>query len=62
MADHVTDHVTGNETGNETGNVNDHMKKLILAIRGDTKTRDEIMNSIGLKHRGNFRATYLYPA
>ena len=58
----VAGNVTGNETGNETGNVTDHVKKLILIIRGDTKKRDEIMQELGLKGSGNFRATYLYPA
>ena len=48
--DHVTDHVT------------DHVKKLILTIRGDTKTRVEIMNSMGLKNRGNLRDNYIKPA
>ena len=50
MKGQVTDHVT------------DHVKKLILAIGGDTKTRDEIMNMLRLKHRGNLRDSYIKPA
>ncbi len=53
--DHVTDHVTGNVTGKETGNVTGKVKKLILAVRGDTKTREEIMHILQLKGSGNFR-------
>ena len=33
-----------------------------MAIRGDTKTRDEIMNILGLKNRGNLRDSYIKPA
>jgi predicted HTH transcriptional regulator len=58
----VTDHVTGNVTGNETGNVTGKVNKLILAVRGDTKTREEIMHVLQLKGSGNFREGYLYPA
>ena len=52
--DHVTDHVTDYVT--------DHVKRLVVVLRGDTKTRDEIMSSLGLKHRGNFRDSYIKPA
>ena len=52
--DHVTDHVADHVT--------DHVKRLILAIRGDTKTRDEIMSCLGLKNRGNLRDGYIKPA
>ena len=58
----VTDHVTGNVTGKETGNVTGKVIKLILAVRGDTKTREEIMHILQLKGSGNFREGYLYPA
>ena len=49
---------TGNETGNETGNV----KRLLRVIGGETLTREEIMQRLGLKGSGNFREAYLYPA
>ena len=66
VTDHVTDHVTGKETGNvtgkETGNVTGKVMKLILTIKGDTKTREEIMDILQLKGSGNFREGYLYPA
>ena len=45
-----------------TDHVTDHVKRLILALRGDTKTREEIMETMGLKHRGNLRDLYLAPA
>ena len=48
----------GNETGNETGNV----RRIVLSIGKETLTRDEIMQRMGLKGSGNFRASYLYPA
>ena len=60
--DQVTDHVTGNVAGNVAGNVTGNVKRLILSIGGETLTRDEIMQKLGLKGSGNFRATYLYPA
>ena len=56
------DDVTGQVTGNVTDHVTDHVKKLIMAIRGDTKTRDEIMNILGLKNCGNLRDSYIKPA
>ena len=45
-----------------TDHVTDHVKKLILVIRGDTLTRDEIMDGLGLKNRGNLRDSYIKPA
>lgn len=33
-----------------------------MVIRGDTKTREEIMEIMHLNHRENFRLTYLIPA
>ena len=58
VTDQVTDHVTGNVAGNVAGNV----KRLILCIGNETLAREEIMQKLGLKGSGNFRATYLYPA
>lgn len=60
--ENVTGNVTGMETGNVTGNVTGKVMKLILTIKGDTKTREEIMNVLQLKGSGNFREGYLYPA
>lgn len=54
--------VVNDRTDHVIGHVTDHVKKLILAIRGDTKTHDEIMNYLGLKHRGNLRDSYIKPA
>lgn len=53
---------TGNVAGNETGNVTGNVKRLLLGIGGGTLTRNEIMQILGLKGSGNFRAAYLYPA
>ena len=61
-ADHKKDGATGHVTGHVTDHVTDHVKRLILVLRGDTKTRDEIMAIMGLKHRGNLRDLYLAPA
>jgi hypothetical protein len=58
----VEGNVTGNEAGNVTGNVTGNVKRIVLVIGNDTFTRDEIMQRLGLKGSGNFRATYLYPA
>ena len=60
--DDVTGQVTGNVTDHVTDHVTEHVKKLIMAIRSDTKTRDEIMNILGLKNRGNLRDNYIKPA
>ena len=54
VTDHATDHATDHVT--------DQVKRLILIIRGGTKTRDEIMTMMGLKHRGNLRDVYIKPA
>lgn len=53
---------TGNEAGNETGNVTGNVRRIVLSIGKETLTRDEIMQRMGLKGSGNFRASYLYPA
>ena len=61
-----TDHQNAHETDHQTAHEIDHMsepiKRLIIAIKGDTKTREEIMNIMQLNHRENFRLTYLIPA
>ncbi len=61
---------TGQELGTEkkqTGDqvsdqVSDQVKKLIEVIRGDTKTREEIMVLINIKSRRYFRENYMNPA
>ena len=35
---------------------------MLLVIDGDTITREEIMQRLGLNGSGNFREAYLYPA
>ncbi len=62
VAGSATDHVTDHVADHVTDHVTDHVKRLILAIRGDTKTRDEIMSCLGLKNRGNLRDSYIKPA
>ena len=54
--------VAGQVTGNVTGNVAGNVKRIVLVVGGGTLTRDEIMQRLGLRGSGNFRATYLYPA
>ncbi len=56
--DQVSTQVTGQVAGQVTGQV----KKLIEVVRGDTKTREEIMTLLKLKGRDNFRNNYLVPA
>ena len=56
--DQVSDQVSDQVTGQVAGQV----KKLIEVVRGDTKTREEIMALLELKGRDNFRHNYLVPA
>ena len=58
----VEGNVTGNAAGSVAGNVASNVKRIVLTIGMDTLTRDEIMQRLGLKGSGNFRAKYLYPA
>lgn len=58
----VIGNVAGQVTGNVTGNVAGNVKRIVLVVGGGTLTRDEIMQRLGLRGSGNFRATYLYPA
>ena len=51
-----------NRAGQVTGNVTGNVKRIVLSIGGDTLTREEIMQHLGLKGSANFRAKYLYPA
>ena len=60
--DHQTAHETDHQTAHEINHVSEPIKRLIIAIKGDTKTREEIMHIMQLNHRENFRVTYLIPA
>ena len=62
QTDQVTGQVTGQVAGQVTGQVTGQVRKLVEIVRGDTKSRDEIMNLLGLKGRDNFRINYLTPA
>ncbi len=59
---HQTVHETDHQTVHETDHVSEAIKRLIKVIRGDTKTREEIMTIMHLNHRENFRLTYLTPS
>lgn len=61
-AGNATGNAAGNVTGNAAGNKANSIKRIVIGIGGDTLTRDEIMQRLGLKGSGNFRAKYLYPA
>ena len=53
VTDHVTDHVTGH--------VNELILRLIIVLE-NKKSRPELMESLDLRHSGNFRDNYLNPA
>lgn len=46
---------TDHQTAHEVDHMSEPIKRLIIAIKGDTKTREEIMNIMQLNHRENFR-------
>ena len=56
----------GTERGTERGNVevlvDKKITRIIMAIRGDTKTAREIMAAMNLKGEDNFRKRYLHPS
>ena len=52
----------GQVVGNVAGNVAGNVKRIVLVVGGGTLTRDEIMQRLGLRGSGHFRAAYLYPA
>lgn len=41
---------------------NDQVKKLLKALSGQTLSAEELMKSLNLKHKANFRKNYLTPA
>ena len=58
----VTGTVGGTVGGTVTGNVDETIVRIVLAVRGDTKSVKEIMDVMGLKGEDNFRKRYLRPA
>lgn len=62
LTDHEADQVTAHETDHQIGLVSKPIRRLVMIIRGDTKTREEIMKIMHLTHRENFRLTYTAPA
>lgn len=59
---HDTDQDTVHETAQDpVHDVSDEVKALLSILQGE-KTRNELMDMLGLAHRGNFRALYLQPA
>lgn len=64
IGDSKTDHDTDYDTDYDTDHDTDHDEmdeKLIIVLSGQ-KSRPELMYLLGLKHAGNFRDNYLYPA
>ena len=57
-----SEQAAGHVTGHVSDHVSDHVKKLIKIIRGDTKTREEIMGLMNVKSRRYFRENYMNPA
>ena len=54
--------VVGHETGHETGHEKATIRRIVMAIGGQTLTRKEIMEKLTLKGRDNFRTGYLEPS
>ncbi|MBR3577571.1 MAG: hypothetical protein IKN98_02205 [Bacteroidales bacterium] len=52
----------GKERGEVRGEVDGKIKKVILTIRGNTISANEIMKSLQLKGEDNFRKRYLVPS
>ena len=57
----VTEQVTVQATVQASGQVFEEIRRLMLTLRGEMK-RTEIQEMLGLKHRDNFRDSYLLPA
>lgn len=53
---------TGNEMDQVAGQVRETVRRLVLAIGGQTLTRKEMMDLLSLKGRDNFRVNYLEPS
>ena len=54
--------VAGQVTGQVRGQVKETVRRLVLAIGGQTLTRKQIMELLSLKGRDNFRVSYLEPS
>ena len=54
--------VTGQVAGQVAGQVKESIRRIVLAIGGQTLTRKEIMEILSLKGRDNFRNSYLEPS
>ena len=54
--------VRGEVRGEVGGEVDNKIKKIVLAIRGNTISATEIMNLLNLKGEDNFRKRYLVPS
>ena len=52
----------GKEGGEVRGEVDGKIKKVVLAVRGNTISANEIMKSLQLKGEDNFRKRYLVPS
>ncbi len=58
----VTGKVTGTVAGTVADSVDETIVRLVLAVRGNTKSVKEIMDEMGLRGEDNFRTRYLRPA
>ena len=58
----VRGEVGGEVRGEVRGEVDDKIKKIVIAIRGNTISANEIMNLLNLKGEDNFRKRYLVPS
>ena len=54
--------VRGEVGGEVRGEVDNKIKKIVIAIRGNTISANEIMNLLNLKGEDNFRKRYLVPS
>ncbi|MEI6765321.1 MAG: DUF4062 domain-containing protein [Bacteroidota bacterium] len=60
-AEQATDHVTDYVTDHVTDHVDELVIRLIMVL-SKNKSRTELMELLDLRHSGNFRDNYLYPA
>lgn len=56
------DEKKGNVRGNVRGKVDPKLVRIVLDVRGDTKSVREIMDVMGLRGDDSFRKRYLRPA
>ena len=62
--DYDTDHDTDHDSDHDTDHDTDHDELVIklITVVSTEKSRPELMRILDLKHSGNFRNNYLYPA